>query len=100
VLNKTEKLEPIHPGEVLREEFLCPMNCSPQKLAKSLHVSVETIDDLINCRKNLTAELALRLSRYFGNSPQFWLGLQKDYELDAVKEQFSELIEHEVQPIG
>ncbi|MDR1493389.1 MAG: HigA family addiction module antidote protein [Planctomycetaceae bacterium] len=75
MLNKTKKLKPVHPGEVLREEFLRPMNRSSRELAESLHVPIVVIDALLDCRETATAELALRLSRYFGNSPQFWRDL-------------------------
>jgi antitoxin HigA-1 len=75
-------LNPIHPGEVLVEEFLKPMNLSQNKLARDIGVPPRRINEIALRKRAVTADTALRLSRYFGNSPQFWLGLQMDYELD------------------
>jgi antitoxin HigA-1 len=76
-------LLPIHPGEVLVEEFLKPMVLSQNRLAIAIGVSPRRINEIALRKRSLTADTALRLARYFGNSPQFWLGLQMDYDLDV-----------------
>ena len=75
-------LEPVHPGEVLVEEFLKPMGLSQNRLALAVGVSPRRINEIALRKRALTADTALRLAHYFGNSPQFWLGLQMDYDLD------------------
>lgn len=72
----------VHPGEMLREEFLLPLGIKPAHLAKALGVPVPRINDLVLERRAMTADTALRLSKYFGNSAQFWMNLQMEYELD------------------
>jgi addiction module HigA family antidote len=72
----------VHPGEMLREEFLVPLGIKPAHLAKALSVPVPRINDLVLERRAMTADTALRLSQYFGNSAQFWMNLQMEYELD------------------
>ena len=76
-------LNPIHPGEVLVEEFLKPMALSQNRLATAMGVAPRRINEIALQKRSITADTALRLSRYFGNSPQFWLGLQMDYDLDV-----------------
>lgn len=71
----------IHPGEILKEEFLAPMSLSVYRLAKDLHVAAPRINDIVLGRRAITADTALRLGVYFGMSPQFWLNLQNDYDL-------------------
>lgn len=71
----------IHPGDILKSEFLDPLNISSYRLAKELHVSAPRVNDLVRGKRSITADTALRLSAYFGNSPQFWLGLQMDHDL-------------------
>lgn len=77
-----EKLENIHPGEILLEEFLVPLNISAYKLSKDIHIPQTRISEIIHGRRRITADTALRLSSYFGNSAKFWLGLQNDYDLE------------------
>jgi addiction module HigA family antidote len=77
------RLNPIHPGEVLLEEFLKPMELSQNRLAIAIGVPARRINEIVLQKRSITADTALRLSRYFGNSPQFWLGLQMDYDLDV-----------------
>ncbi|HQO36857.1 MAG TPA: HigA family addiction module antitoxin, partial [bacterium] len=77
-----KKLEPIHPGEILLEEFLKPMNLSQTRVARNLGVPPRRINEIVLGKRGITADTALRLARYFGMSPEFWLGLQMDYELD------------------
>jgi addiction module HigA family antidote len=75
----------VHPGEVLREEFLKPMSLSVYELARRLHVSVPRINDIVLERRSITADTAVRLSRFFGTSEQFWLNLQDAYDISRVK---------------
>jgi addiction module HigA family antidote len=71
----------IHPGEILRTEFMEPLGLSAYGLAKALHISAPRVNDLVRGKRGITADTALRLSRYFGNSPQFWIGLQSGHDL-------------------
>ncbi len=77
-----KKLENIHPGEILNEEFLIPMNISAYKLSKDLEIPQTRISQIIKGNRRITADTALRLSSYFGNSAKFWLGLQDDYDIE------------------
>jgi addiction module HigA family antidote len=79
------KLSPIHPGEILLEEFLKPLSLSQNRLALALGVPARRINEIVLAKRGLSADTALRLSRYFGNSPEFWLGLQMDYDLDIAR---------------
>jgi len=77
-----ERIKNIHPGEVIQEEFLVPFKISIPRLAKGTGIQLTRITDIINGKKRITAEVALRLSVFFGNSPKFWLGLQDDYDIE------------------
>jgi addiction module HigA family antidote len=77
-----EKLKNIHPGEILNEEFLIPMNISAYKLSKDLEIPQTRISQIIKGNRRITADTALRLSSYFGNSAKFWLGLQDDFDIE------------------
>jgi addiction module HigA family antidote len=90
------KLAPVHPGEILLEEFLKPLNISQNRLGRDLGVSPRRINEIIHGKRGITADTALRLSRYFGTSAEFWLGLQADYDLDMAKDRLADRIEHEV----
>jgi addiction module HigA family antidote len=90
------KIPPLHPGEVLFEEFLKPLNISQNELGRCLGVSARRINEIIHGKRSVTADTALRLARYFGNSPQFWLGLQMDYDLDVETDRLSDSIKKEV----
>jgi len=92
----TEKLKPVHPGEVLLEEFLKPMELSQNRLALEIGVPPRRINEIVLGERRITADTALRLARYFGNSPQFWLGLQMDYDLDVTADALASRIEREV----
>ena len=81
-----EKLNNIHPGEILNEEFLIPMNISAYKLSKDLEIPQTRISQIIKGHRRITADTALRLSSYFGNSAKFWLGLQDDFDIEAENE--------------
>lgn len=77
-----ERLENIHPGEILKEEFLEPMNITPYRLSKDTEIPQTRISQIIKEKRCITADTALRLSLYFGTSPKFWLGLQDDYDIE------------------
>lgn len=93
-----EKLKPVHPGEVLLEEFLKPMGLSQNRLALSIGVPSRRINEIVLGKRRITADTALRLGRYFDMSPQFWLGLQMDYDLDITADKLAERLEQEVRP--
>jgi len=82
MMNTTEKLPNIHPGEVLAEEFLSPLGISAYKLSKDIQVPQTRISEILKRNRRITADTALRLSRYFGTTAKFWLGLQDDYDLE------------------
>ena len=95
-----EKLSPIHPGEVLLEEFIKPMNLSQNRLAIDIGVDARRINEIVLGKRSITADTALRLARYFRNSPQFWMGLQTQYDLDVTQDALGKRLEHEVRPIA
>ncbi len=90
------RMQPIHPGEVLQEEFLKPMGLSQNRLALDLGVPARRINEIVQGKRSVTADTALRLSRYFGTSPQFWMGLQTDYDLDMANDRLGKRLEREV----
>lgn len=89
-------MEPIHPGEVLSEEFLKPLNISQYRLAKDINVPARRINEIVHGKRSVTADTALRLSRYFGLSERFWLNLQSRYDLETEKDRFKGRLEEEV----
>ena len=93
-----ERLRPVHPGEVLLEEFLKPMGLSQNRLALSIGVPARRINEIVLGRRSITADTALRLARFFDTSPQFWLGLQMDYNLDLAEDELGERLRREVIP--
>jgi addiction module HigA family antidote len=93
---KKKKLPPVHPGEILKEEFLEPMKMSQNHLARQLGVSPRRINEIVLGKRSITADTALRLGKFFNMSPQFWLGLQMDYELDVESDRLGERLEFEV----
>ena len=95
----TNKLSPIHPGEVLLEEFIKPMNLSQNRLAIDIGVDARRINEIVLGKRSITADTALRLARFFGNSPQFWLGLQTQYDLDVAEDALGKRLEREVRPL-
>ncbi|MBI4288698.1 MAG: HigA family addiction module antidote protein [Chloroflexi bacterium] len=90
------KLHPVHPGEVLLEEFVKPMGLSQNRLAIDIGVPPRRINEIVLEKRRITADTALRLARYFGTTPQFWLGLQTDYDLDMASEALGTRLEREV----
>ncbi|MEZ4676744.1 MAG: HigA family addiction module antitoxin [Caldilineaceae bacterium] len=95
-MQNENKLQPIHPGEVLLEEFLKPMQLSQNQLALALRVPARRINEIVQGKRRVTADTALRLARYFKMSPQFWLGLQMDYDLDVAEDALGERLDREV----
>ncbi len=85
-----ERLMPIHPGEILNEEFLEPLNISQYRLAKSMDVDPRRIHAIVHGERAITAETALLLSRFFGNSAAFWMGLQNQYDLETAEDRMTE----------
>jgi antitoxin HigA-1 len=94
----SNKLSPVHPGEVLLEEFIKPMELSQNRLAIDIGVDTRRINEIVLGKRAITADTALRLSRFFGNSPQFWMGLQSQYDLDIAQDQLGKRLEREVRP--
>ena len=92
----SKKLAPVHPREILQQEFLKPMNLSQNRLALDIRVPARRINEIVHGKRRITADTALRLARYFKMSPQFWLGLQMDYDLDIEEDKLSKRIEKEV----
>ena len=95
-MSNNEKISPLHPGEVLLEEFLLPMDISQNKLALAIRVPARRINEIVHGRRRITADTALRLARFFGTSAQFWLGLQLDYDLDVAQDEVGAQIEQDV----
>jgi len=91
-----DKLPIIHPGKILFEEFLGPMNISQYRLAKDITVPPRRINEIVKGKRGISADTALRLSRYFGTSPQFWMNLQDHYELEVQEELLANRLEDEV----
>ena len=90
------KLPPVHPGEVLLEEFLKPMGMSQSRLALDISVHPRRINEIVLGKRSISADTALRLARYFSNSPQFWLGLQMDYDLDIAADALGSRLDREI----
>ena len=95
---KSEKLPPIHPGEILQEDFMKPLGISMNKLALDLHVPVTRIAEIVHLRRGVTPDTALRLGRYFNTSARFWLNAQAAYDLEVAQDRLQHAIELEVRP--
>jgi len=91
-----KKMNPLHPGEILLEEFLIPMNLSQNKIATDIGVAPRRINEIVHGKRRVTADTALRLAHYFNMSPQFWLGLQMDYDLDVEEDRLAGRLPDEV----
>lgn len=96
---KKNGMRPVHPGEVLREEYLGPLGMSVNALAGALHLTASRVNDIVRERRGVSADTALRLSRYFGTTPEFWLNLQMAYELRQAAKQEWARIEKEIEPL-
>jgi addiction module HigA family antidote len=97
---KNKKLPPIHPGEILIEEFLKPMGLSQYRLAKDISVPPRRINEIVHGKRSISADTALRLGRFFGISPQFWLNLQTRFDLEVTEDLLAERLEKEVQVLS
>jgi antitoxin HigA-1 len=95
--SRSTKLPPIHPGEILREDYMKPLQLSMNHLAMALHVPVTRIAEIVHERRSISADTAIRLARYFKTSPKFWLNLQAAYDLEVVSDRSLSQIEREVQ---
>lgn len=95
-MNETDLLPPIHPGEILLEEFLQPLEISQYRLAKDIGVPVRRINEIVLGKRRITADTALRLARFFGLSERFWMNLQARYDLEVEKDRLSDRLEQEV----
>jgi addiction module HigA family antidote len=98
--NSSKRIAPIHPGEVLSEEFLRPLGLSMNKLALDLRVPTTRISEIVHRRRGITPDTALRLARYFNTSPEFWMNLQTHYDLQITKEKELEKVERDVHPLA
>jgi addiction module HigA family antidote len=93
-----DRLPPIHPGEILREEFLAPLGMSSHALALALRVPATRVNDIVNEKRGITADTALRLARYFGTTSRFWRNMQASWELEVAEDQLSKTVRREVLP--
>ena len=92
----TNKMRPIHPGEILREEYLAPLGMNPHALAMALHVPAPRINDVVREKRGVTVDTALRLARYFNTTAQFWMNLQTSYDLKVAEKEIGGKIESEI----
>ena len=95
---KARRLPPVHPGEVLREELLVPLAISINRLGRDLRVPVTRMSEIVNGRRGITADTALRLARYFATTPEFWMNLQAAYDLDVAQRASADRIARDVNP--
>lgn len=94
-----KKLKPVHPGEILRHEFMQPLHLSMNKIAMDLRVPVTRIADIVAERRGITVDTALRFARYFKNSPAFWMNLQVRYDLEVAEDEIAAKVERDVRPL-
>ena len=94
-----KNLKPVHPGEILKEEFMVPLGLSMNKMAMDLRVPVTRIADIVNERRGITADTALRFARYFKNTPAFWMNLQTRYDLEVAEDELADKVERDVRPL-
>ena len=95
---KSRRLPPVHPGEILREDLMTPLGLSINKIARDLRVPVTRMSEIVNGRRSITADTALRLARYFSTTPEFWVNLQSAYDLDIATRASAEQIRRDVHP--
>lgn len=96
----TKRLPPIHPGEVLREEFLDPLGITPYRLARNIDVPPPRINDIVLGKRGISADTALRLARFFGTSARFWMNLQTHYDLEIEKDRLGDTLDASIQPLA
>jgi antitoxin HigA-1 len=94
-----KKMKPVHPGEILREEFMVPLGLSMNKMAMALRVPVTRIADIVNQRRGISADTALRFARFFNNSPAFWMNLQTRYDLEVAEDEIAAQVDRDVRPL-
>jgi addiction module HigA family antidote len=94
-----KKIKSVHPGEILREEFMLPHGLSMNKMAMDLRVPVTRIADILNEKRGITADTALRFARYFNNTPSFWMNLQTRYDLEVAEDEIAAKVERDVLPL-
>ena len=97
---ESEKMPAIHPGEILREEFMKPYGLSQYRLAKDIGVHPRRINEIVHCQRAITANTALRLARYFCTTAEFWLGLQSDYDLEVERNKAGDSLDEEIAPLA
>jgi antitoxin HigA-1 len=95
-----KRLRPVHPGDILAHDFMEPLQLSSYKLAKELGVSVPTVNEIVRRRRAVTAEMALRLARYFGTTAQLWQNLQGQYDLEIASQKIGKKVERVIQPLA
>ena len=95
----TRKIKPVHPGEIIREEFMVPLGLTMNRVAMDLRVPVTRIADIVNEKRGITADSALRFARYFRNSPTFWMNLQTRYDLEVAEDEIAYKVERDVRPL-
>ena len=96
----TRKLKPVHPGDILAYDFMGPLGLSAYKLAKELGVSTPTVNEIVRRRRAVTAEMALRFSRYFGTTAQLWQNLQSQYDLEVASQKIGKAVERSIEPLS
>ena len=94
-----KKLKPVHPGEILKEEFMVPLGLSMNKIAMDLRVPVARITNIVNERRGITSDTALRFARYFKNTAAFWMNLQTRFDLEVAEDELADKVERDVQPL-
>lgn len=99
-MSKERRIEPIHPGEILLEEFMKPLKLTAYRIANDLNIPAPRIYDIIRRKRSITADTALRLAKYFGTTPGFWLNLQNRYDLDRERDRVGEEIDNEVKSLA
>lgn len=99
-MKRRKKLHPIHPGEILREDYLKPLGLSMNRLALDLRVPVTRIAEIVHERRGITTDTAMRLARYFNTTARFWMNLQSAYDLEIAEDELSDQIREEVRPVG
>ncbi len=97
---RRKMIAPVHPGEILREDFMVPMKLSMNRLALDLRVPVTRIAEIVHERRGITPDTALRLARYFSTTPRFWMNLQAGYDLDVAQDELKSEVERDVRPLS
>jgi len=99
-MTHNEKLPPVHPGEILREDFLAEMRITAYRLAKATGMPIQRVSAIVNEKRSITADTALRLGRFFGVDPQWWMNMQAYFDLELAKQELGDRLDSEVTPIA